>query len=415
MSRECDLDSTVTEFLLDTCQPCPPSRYNVHAALVCGMITAPFDGECSITAIPTGSVPEFCIEPMLPYIGDIDVMWHRNDQLAIPRGHPPPTQLPAEFHSYVHVYEIVDSHVPGYVYLPIRYLLSQCSNDDNYNAVEYYDREKYLQNDRSKHSYGFHGPALFLHPRDESLGLSDQDLVRCVRCLSWPAQAADWRTRHKNYGWPDSATLDRVVSNGCDVVGVAHRQCRQHEWIFQAQWRLSFSRAEIVLINSWMPIQQTVYHMLRYFTKTERLTENADNIAAGPLSNYHIKTLMLWCCEMKSGNWWTDDVKLVRICVHLLHILGEWLTHPHPRCPHYFIDKCNLIDNSFNMANVADQLMKIDKTWLSAWFTDNYVRKCLQLNDCPQNVSRLFADATSSMELKNALVAWKQKRSLVNR
>jgi len=59
----------------------------------------------------------------------------------------------------------------------------------------------------------------------------------------------DWPTRHRNYGWPDSATLDRVVSNGCDVVGVAHRQCRQHEWRGKLQHRLSFSRAEIVLIK----------------------------------------------------------------------------------------------------------------------------------------------------------------------
>jgi len=74
-----------------------------------------------------------------------------------------------------------------------------------------------------------HGPALVDHPRDEKyLSL---DLVPCVHCLSWPPQAADWSTRHRNYGWPDSATLDSVVSNGCDVVGVAHRQCRQHEWM----------------------------------------------------------------------------------------------------------------------------------------------------------------------------------------
>ena len=64
---------------------------------------------------------------------------------------------------------------------------------------------------------------------------------------------------HRNYGWPDSATLDRVVSNGCDVVHVAHRQCRQHESMDKLQHRLSFSRAEIVLINSWMPVQQITW------------------------------------------------------------------------------------------------------------------------------------------------------------
>ena len=96
-----------------------------------------------------------------------------------------------------------------------------------------------------------HGPAQMFRPRGSVLS---RDAVRCVRCLSWPPQAADWPTRHRNYDWPDSATVDRVVNNGCDVVGVAHRQCRQHELISKNQHRLSFSRAEIVLLNSWMPV-----------------------------------------------------------------------------------------------------------------------------------------------------------------
>ena len=37
----------------------------------------------------------------------------------------------------------------------------------------------------------------------------------------------------------------------------------------------------------------------------ERLTDNADNSEAGKLSNYHIKTLMLWACELKLNIWWT--------------------------------------------------------------------------------------------------------------
>ena len=70
------------------------------------------------------------------------------------------------------------------------------------------------------------------------------------------------------------------------MVGVAHRQCKQDKWIGIIQWRLSFSRAEVVLINNWMPVQQIVYHMLRVFVKTD----NADESGGGAVSNYHIKT-----------------------------------------------------------------------------------------------------------------------------
>jgi len=416
MSRERALDDVVTEFLLKTCRLCPPSRspHAVQAALCFGIAaTARPDDERTHIPLTTGSVAEFYIEPIVPHIGDIDVMYHLNTQLAIPRGHPPPTQLPAEFHNYVKVLEIIDSHLPGYVYLELRYLLTQCSDDDNYNAVQY-DSGQYLSNRTQGIEVEMHGPAVLGRSADESVMLS-VDHVRCVRCLSWPTQAADWPTRHRNYGWPDSATFGRVVSQGCDVVGVAHRQCRDDEWMGRNQWRLSFSRAEVVLINSWTPVQQIVYHTLRYFVKTKQLTESADNSVAGKLSNYHIKTLILWACELKSRSWWTDDGNLVRICVQLLHTLAEWLTYG--RCQHYFISTCNLIDNSFNVTHIRDQLMSIVETWLSAWFVDNYIQTSLQVNDCPQIIFWLFHDITTSVKLQNAvsaLVAWRQNRSLLD-
>ena len=241
------------------------------------------------------------------------------------------------------------------------------------------------------------------------------DRVACVRCLMWPSQTADWPTRHRNYNWPDSATLGRVVSNGFDVVSVAHRQCKQHEWMGERQHRLSFSRAEIVLINSWTPVQQIVYHMLRYFVKTEELTDCADSSGEKLVSNYHMKSLMLWASEIKSSSWWTDGVNLVRICVQLLHTLAHWLSNGH--CPHYFINSCNLLNNSFNLTNNRDQLMTIDETWLSKWFVRNYIQKCLQVNECPENILRLFNDVTTRAKLQNgvsALVAWRQNISLLD-
>ena len=337
MSCELSLDDIVTEFMLNTCRPCPPStrKHAVWAAVWCGVAASRNRVDDEVIPLTTGSVAEFYIEPMLPHIGDIDVMYHFNTELAIPRGHPPPTQLPAEFHNYVQVYEIIGSHLPGYVYLELRYLLTECSDDDNYNAAEY-DRGQYFSNQMYRDMTNIHGPAILNPSSNESVLLS-MDQVPCVRCLSWPSQAADWPTRHRNYGWPDSTTLDRVATKGCDVVGVAHRQCRQHEWMGKHQFRLSFSRAEIILINSWTPVQQIVYHMLRYFIKKEGLTDCADNSGAVTLSNYHIKTMILWACQLKSTSWWTDDVNLVRICVQLLHNLAKRLndcllyTSPSPR------------------------------------------------------------------------------------
>ena len=141
------------------------------------------------------------------------------------------------------MYEIIDSHLPGYVYMKLRYLLTECVDDGKYNAVEY-DEEAYLLN-RVHGDKHIHGPAVM----SVQSGCLPCDSVTCVRCLLWPSQIADWPTRHRNCGWPDSETVKRVFRNGCDVVGVAHRQCRQHEWMGERQWRLSFSRAEIVPVS----------------------------------------------------------------------------------------------------------------------------------------------------------------------
>ena len=209
------------------------------------------------------------------------------------------------------------------------------------------------------------------------------DVVTCLRCLPWPPQTVDWSTRHRNYDWPDSATVDHVVNNGCDVVQVAHRQCRQDEWMSEYQWRLSFSRAEIVLINSWIPVQQIVYNMLRVFMKADRLTDSAYNTGTKIISNYHIKTLMLWACELKPRTWWTDDLNLIRTCVELLHALAVWLNEA--RCQHYFIHECNLldhVDNSLSTSQLAvSESMSITETYLCDWFINCYIRQCAQL--CP--------------------------------
>jgi len=82
--------------------------------------------------------------------------------MTIPRGHPPPSLLPAEFHNYVQVYEINDSYLPGYVYLELRYLLTQCVDDGKYNYVEV-DEELNLPNRNDEDNVSNrHGPAVFM-------------------------------------------------------------------------------------------------------------------------------------------------------------------------------------------------------------------------------------------------------------
>jgi hypothetical protein len=130
--------------------------------------------------------------------------------------------------------------------------------------------------------------------------------------LEWPALAEEWEKRPRPHSWPDLQTIQRVVSNACDVVFVAHRLCKQDERMKKTMHRLSFSRAETVLLNSWTPTQQIVYHILRYFVKTAGLIElsvdESMHSTNGILCNYHLKTLMLWACERHSEQWWSTSL-----------------------------------------------------------------------------------------------------------
>ena len=107
MDEDRDVEEIVTKFLLNTCRLRPQlSVPAVQAAMQCSSAAAtgpPDDVEAHWIPLTTGSVAEFYVEPMLPHIGDVDVMYHRSTELAIPRGQSPPTQLPAEFSNSVKV------------------------------------------------------------------------------------------------------------------------------------------------------------------------------------------------------------------------------------------------------------------------------------------------------------------------
>ena len=413
--------NAVSDFLRRSCRIRPSHRLT-FADFFRGLsypIIHPVDGlKCKIFPVSTGSAAEFYIEPMLSCVGDTDVMHHYSSELAIPEWYPPPSQLPAEFETRVKVYEIKDSRKPGYVYLNLIYILARNTHDSAYVVAEYVssqnttlNHELYVSsdvNDGVKIQGPAHKIAIGSFPLFQFEYGMMTDAVPCIRCFEWPPQASEWPKRHRNSGWPDSATVDQVIRQGCDVVGVAHRQYKQVEWERKHQWRLSFSRAEVVLLNSWTPVQQIVYHMLRIFMKTKRLTgSDAVDSEADTLSNYHIKTLMLWTCELKPQNWCNDGSTLVRKCIQMLLLLEQWLKN---RGPHYFINNAHFLDNidKFSIETVFTLVRSTTEDSLAQWFIDNYIRQCAEL--CPDNSSLMCSDLIESKiseEVVNIILQWK--------
>jgi len=94
-----------------------------------------------------------------------------------------------------------------------------------------------------------------------------------------------------------------------------------------------------------------------------------------------------------------------------MHTLSVWLTDT--RYPHYFVNNCNLLDNSFNVGRAVSKLMSVNEGNLPTWFVNNYIARCA--NRCPDNVTRLFSDAGTSWKLQNAvsgIIRWRLNTSL---
>lgn len=90
------------------------------------------------------------------------------------------------------------------------------------------------------------------------------DHVYAVYCPYWPNEADEWRIRKRYHGWPDEGLIARVTRGGCHFVS------KLRTWITpcdDSEWRFSFSKAELIVINSWTDVQKCVYHALQLIKK----------------------------------------------------------------------------------------------------------------------------------------------------
>ena len=128
----------VTNFLLNNCLSRQRLNFEALGSFVAEWTAQRAFNNTGIAYVTTttGSCVEFYIQPKLSCVGDVDLMYYRCHELAIPTGTAPPTQLPGEFDNRVEVCEIVDSEFPGYVYLVTSYLLTECIDDGKYKVAE---------------------------------------------------------------------------------------------------------------------------------------------------------------------------------------------------------------------------------------------------------------------------------------
>jgi len=442
MSDEEALHRIITKFMLNIC--CRsinenPISYRKLCSFFVNILanTITGDGE----AFCSGSFAELYIRPMLLCYGDIDIMHNFKTAFAIPYGKLPPLELWDSRHDSFTAFEIIDSHKPGYVYLQQSYIGLVRKNEDGRYVVESLRKDDMCETllcntsnisqqmqrcyireicnnlmvqatdlDLFNTNIDSHGPAKSIrYMRHFTDFRSNFDYVLSVFCPIWPPQAADWPTRNRHHGWPDQPTINLVVSGACHVVGAVHPSCRDDHWESRYQWRLSFSRAEVTLLNSWTPVQQIVYHMLRIILKREIFSKINEKEKL-KFSNYQLKTEMLWACEQNPPTCWSEESSLVKLCSRLLLKLFDCIAERH--CQHYFISSCNLLDDfvegdSWMICNSLRTLA--DESALLSWFVENYVRECAQRAGVPASFEHYcFIDEVE--KTTNAIVRWQLSR-----
>ena len=232
-------------------------------------------------------------------------------------------------------------------------------------AVSIQDIQEGMMNDWKRRNILFShdncGPAL--RANDPGMFI---DHVLSIRCYSWPPEASEWPKRFRKYNQPDKETVSLVSRTDCHVVNKSPPDQAPD----LSLWRASFSAAEVILLNRWIPEQQIVYHMLRYFSKRELEIPDSKNKI---LCSYHLKTLMLWKWEGLPLQWWKER-DLIEICCGLLKCLLKWMTRGH--FPNYFMRNCNLLNRNMKQQSKDQGIFKISlfmkRDALADWFESNY-------------------------------------------
>src|SRR6218665_712283 len=372
-------EKLASAFIISTCQLTTKSShvYSDHMHNLAAS-NKPVPKEYSVIC---GSFAEFYIRPLIACIDDIDFLIANVGELVFSEEFPVLPRDLSGLASTISCFKIEQyESYPGFVRLQLigemnynwkfkKYEHNNTAVIDRYGTLDLDIIRSDMPLARNTTPSIISGPAIKQTNEMHSGGILGFDYVRSVWCPQWPKEAKGWINRTSNNEWPKIDTLQNVVHNGCHLVYIQHRNCRNDK----LQWRFSFSFAEVILLQSWTQIQQIVYHLLRFFAKRELIQKDCrkeDEV----LCTYHLKTLMLWTCEEMSAEWWISST-IISICSELLQRLLESLKKRF--FPNYFIPEANLFQvqaNSTILEKTVRQLNKFrNAEILCNWFVEKYI------------------------------------------
>jgi len=219
----------------------------------------------------------------------------------------------------------------------------------------------------------------------ERIKISFVDKVYAVHSPYWPVEAIEWVTRKRSNGFPSKSVIKQVIRHGCDFVQVSHNRLSDDN-----DWRFSFSKAELLIAQSWTMSQRIVYSTLWVLNKRiavgvkqgnvkqenvkqenvkqendKQKNDKQDNVKQendkpeSKLCSYYFKTLMFWACEEKPTEFWQDDLLVDSVS----ELLIEMIKLVESRfCQNYFIPGNNMMDHLID----EDLFLEVDFLWITS-------------------------------------------------
>ncbi|CAG2250580.1 unnamed protein product [Mytilus edulis] len=105
------------------------------------------------------------------------------------------------------------------------------------------------------------------NPNKESL---ESDIVFCIKSKRWPNEALEWTTRRRPSNWPPKELFNRIINAGYLLAAVGSKESEESEF----QWRVSFNKAEQLIIESFNETQIHCIFLLK-FLKIDYLSKTA--------------------------------------------------------------------------------------------------------------------------------------------
>ena len=170
------------------------------------------------------------------------------------------------------------------------------------------------------------GPAVNVIMSGDNTG--GTDFVPCLRLPWWP-EAEVFLCRPRVTDFPPAATRRDIVRFGVHLVPTG----RPGSATEQSEYRVSFSRAEVVTVRQLSPVQHQTIKTVKGMKNTLK-----DSEAAPALKSYYIKTAVLWLAQDQPSERWTGVTAGVTMVLN-------WLEHrlSADNIPCFFWPSINLV------------------------------------------------------------------------